>query len=252
MSFKVVIPARYASTRLPGKPLLPIAGKPMIQHVFERAQTSGAAEIIVATDDDRIASAVEGFGGDVCMTSTDHRSGTDRIAEVVKQRGWAEDEIVVNLQGDEPTMPASLVRQVAEDMATHTDAVITTLSTAITDRETLFDPHVVKVVCDAKGYALLFSRAPVPWHRDEFLHPDRPLPEVGHFQRHIGLYAYRAGFLDQYISWPPAPIEIAESLEQLRVLWHGKRIHVSEAVEAPGHGVDTGDDLKRVEKSLLG
>ena len=252
MSFKVVIPARYASTRLPGKPLLPIAGKPMIQHVFERAQTSGAAEIIVATDDDRIASAVEGFGGDVCMTSTDHRSGTDRIAEVVKQRGWAEDEIVVNLQGDEPTMPASLVRQVAEDMATHTDAVITTLSTAITDRETLFDPHVVKVVCDAKGYALLFSRAPVPWHRDEFLHPDRPLPEVGHFQRHIGLYAYRAGFLDKYISWPPAPIEIAESLEQLRVLWHGKRIHVSEAVEAPGHGVDTGDDLKRVEKSLLG
>ena len=252
MSFKVVIPARYASTRLPGKPLLPIAGKPMIQHVFERAQTSGAAEIIVATDDDRIATAVEGFGGDVCMTSTDHRSGTDRIAEVVKQRGWAEDEIVVNLQGDEPTMPASLVRQVAEDMATHTDAVITTLSTAITDRETLFDPHVVKVVCDAKGYALLFSRAPVPWHRDEFLHPDRPLPEVGHFQRHIGLYAYRAGFLDQYISWPPAPIEIAESLEQLRVLWHGKRIHVSEAVEAPGHGVDTGDDLKRVEKSLLG
>ncbi|MCG8426292.1 MAG: 3-deoxy-manno-octulosonate cytidylyltransferase [Chromatiales bacterium] len=250
MNFKVVIPARYASTRLPGKPLLPIAGKPMIQHVVERARTSGAGEIVVATDDQRIAEAVTAFDGDVCMTSAEHRSGTDRIAEVVAARGWSDDEIIVNLQGDEPTMPAALVRQVAEDMDKHPDAVVTTLSTAITDRDTLFDPHVVKVVTDHLGYALYFSRAPIPWHRDEFLHPDRPLPEVGHFQRHIGLYAYRAGFLPRYVEWPPAPLEIAESLEQLRVLWHGQRIHVSEAVEAPGHGVDTGDDLKRVEQQL--
>jgi 3-deoxy-manno-octulosonate cytidylyltransferase (CMP-KDO synthetase) len=252
MDFKVVIPARYASTRLPGKPLLLIAGKPMIQHVFERARLSGASETVVATDDQRIADVVAGFGGEVCMTSAEHRSGTDRIAEVVKRLGWADDEIVVNLQGDEPTMPGALVKQVALDMARHTDAVITTLSTTISDRDTLFDPHVVKVVTDSAGYALYFSRAPIPWHRDEFLHPDRPLPVAGHFQRHIGLYAYRAGFLEQFVNWPPAPLEIAESLEQLRVIWHGKRIHVSEAIEVPGQGVDTRDDLNRVEISLKG
>lgn len=248
--FKVVIPARYASTRLPGKPLLEIAGKPMIQHVCERAGASGAEEVVVATDDQRIAEAVRGLGFEVCMTSSVHHSGTERIAEVVERLGWPEESIVVNLQGDEPAMPAALLAQVAHDMEAHPDAVVTTLSTPILEREVLFDPHVVKVVSDGAGYALYFSRAPIPWHRDEFLHPDQPLPDNGMFARHIGLYAYRAGFLVRYVAWPPSPLERAESLEQLRVLWHGARIHVSGAVEVPGHGVDTADDLKRVEAAL--
>jgi len=250
MKFKVVIPARYASTRLPGKPLLDIAGKPMIQHVYERACGCGADEVVVATDDQRIAETVAGFGGEACMTSGAHRSGTERIAEVVSKFGWGDDTIVVNLQGDEPAMPAALLSQVALDMERHPDAVMTTLSTPIQERDLLFDPHVVKVVTDGAGYALYFSRAPVPWHRDEFLLPDQPLPENGAFARHIGLYAYRAGFLPRYIGWTPAPLEQAESLEQLRVLWHGERIHVSTATEAPGHGVDTIDDLRRVEQAF--
>lgn len=252
MKFKVVIPARYASTRLPGKPLLDIAGKPMIQHVYERACTSGAEEVVIATDDQRIADVSEGFGAEVCMTADTHLSGTDRIAEVVSKLDWADDTIVVNLQGDEPCMPATLLTQVAQDMDSHPDAVITTLSTPIYERNVLFDPHVVKVVTDGAGYALYFSRAPIPWHRDEFLFPDQPLPENGHFARHIGLYAYRAGFLPRYVDWPSAPIEQAESLEQLRVIWHGERIHVSTATEAPGHGVDTHDDLQRVAQALAG
>lgn len=250
MKFKVVIPARYASTRLPGKPLLEIAGKPMIQHVYERAQESGADEVVIATDDQRIADKAAEFGDQVCMTSARHPSGTDRIAEVVEQMKWPEDTIVVNVQGDEPTMPASLINQVARDMDSHPDAVITTLSAPIGDRDVLFDPHLVKVVTDAEGYALYFSRAPIPWHREELLHPDRPLPDTTPFDRHIGLYAYRAGFLKRYVDWPHAPLEQAESLEQLRVLWHGEKIHVSTATEEPGHGVDTQADLKRVEKEM--
>jgi 3-deoxy-manno-octulosonate cytidylyltransferase (CMP-KDO synthetase) len=250
MKFKVVIPARFASTRLPGKPLLDIAGKPMIQHVHQRAMESGAEEVVVATDDARIAERVEQFGGEVCMTSDSHRSGTDRIAEVVEKFGWADDTIVVNLQGDEPCMPPVLLTQVARDMDSHKNAVITTLSAPLTSKEKLFDPHVVKVVTDAEGYALYFSRAPIPWHRDEFLHKEQPLPEETGFSRHIGIYAYRAGFLEQYVNWPPAPIEQAESLEQLRVLWHGRRIHVSQAQEEPGHGVDTRDDLHEAHRLL--
>ncbi|MES9902430.1 MAG: 3-deoxy-manno-octulosonate cytidylyltransferase [Sedimenticola sp.] len=252
MKFKVVIPARYASTRLPGKPLLDIAGRPMIEHVYRRALESGAEEVVVATDDPRIAECVEGFGGEFCITSPTHRSGTDRIAEVVEKLAWTDETIVVNLQGDEPTMPAELLTQVARDMDTHTDAVITTLSAPLTDKQRLFDPNVVKVVTDAEGYALYFSRAPIPWHRDEFVHQERPLPEEGGFFRHIGLYAYRAGFLEEYVNWPPAPLESAESLEQLRVLWHGKRIHVSEAHVEPGHGVDTEDDLRQAALVLVG
>lgn len=250
MHFKVVIPARFASVRLPGKPLLEIAGKPMIQHVHERAIRSGAAEVVIATDDRRIADACASFGADVCMTGDQHRSGSDRIAEVVAIRGWGADEIIVNLQGDEPCMPASLIDQVAEDMHRHPAASVTTLYTGISDRRVLFDPHVVKVVCDAEGYALYFSRAPVPWHRDEFVDMDRPLPAETGFARHIGLYAYRAGYLADFVAAKPAPIEIAESLEQLRVLWHGGRIHVSEAREEPGPGVDTREDLVRVGRCL--
>lgn len=250
MAFKVVIPARYASVRLPGKPLLDLAGKPMIQHVFERANESGADEVVVATDSQEIADVCKTFAADVCMTSAEHRSGSDRIAEVVTLRNWGDDEIVVNLQGDEPCMPPELLAQVADDMKRHDSAGVTTLSATITDHNMLFDPHVVKVVTDLEGYALYFSRAPIPWHRDEFMHAESPLPKDTGFFRHIGLYAYRAGYLAQFVAWERAPIERAESLEQLRVLWHGGRIHVSGAKVDPGHGVDTRDDIQKVEAIL--
>ena len=250
MDFKVVIPARYASVRLPGKPLMEIAGKPMLEHVYARARESGAGEVVIATDDARIADTAGAFGAEVCMTGESHRSGTDRIAEVVDKMAWAKNTIVVNLQGDEPTMPAALIDQVAADMAAHEVAGVATLCAPITQRKVLFDPHVVKVVTDISGYALYFSRAPIPWHRDEFIDADGPLPEKAGFARHIGLYAYRAGYLKQFVAWEHAPIERAESLEQLRVLWHGGRIHVSQACEEPGHGVDTQADLKRVERLL--
>jgi 3-deoxy-manno-octulosonate cytidylyltransferase (CMP-KDO synthetase) len=246
VGFKVVIPARYASTRLPGKPLLEVAGKPLIRHVWERARASAADEVVVATDDPRIAAACNAFGADVALTRSDHQSGSDRIAEVVAARGWPGDALVVNLQGDEPTMPPDLIDQVAQGLARHPVANIATLAHPIDDAQALFDPHVVKVVLDAEGFALYFSRAPIPWHRDEFLGGRHSLPQQGVYLRHIGLYAYRAGFLARFVAWPPAPLELAESLEQLRVLWHGERIHVGVAAEAPGPGVDTSADLQRV------
>ncbi len=247
MEFSVIIPARHDSSRLPGKPLLEIAGRPMILHVLERAQQSGAAQVWVATDDRRIAEVVEAAGGQACMTRADHASGTDRLAEVVDQQQLADDEIVVNLQGDEPQMPESLIRQVATDMDTHQDAVVTTLYQPITRREDLFDPNVVKVVMDEQGYAIYFSRAPIPWDREQFATPETALP-TRHF-RHIGMYAYRAGFLKRYSRWERTALEQLESLEQLRVLAKGERIHLSEAMEASGHGVDTEEDLKRVRET---
>lgn len=249
--FKVVIPARYGSTRLPGKPLLPLVGKPMIQHVVERARASGAEEVVVATDDRRIQDACAAFGAEALITRAEHRSGSDRIAEVIERRGWPDAAIVVNLQGDEPTMPAALIDQVASDLARRPEVGMATLAHPIADAETLFDPHAVKVVTDAAGFALYFSRAPVPWHRDEFLGKRATLPGSVPFLRHIGLYAYRAGFLRRYVGWAPSPLELAESLEQLRVLWHGERIHVGVAKEVPGPGVDTTQDLARVA-ALLG
>ena len=227
-----------------------IGGKPMIQHVFERALESGAEQVVIATDDARIADAGRGFGAEVCMTSDQHRSGTDRIQEVATKYGWSDDTIVVNLQGDEPGMPPSLLSQVAADMADHADAAVTTLSTPIIERDVLFDPHVVKVITDQDGYAVYFSRAPIPWHRDEFIQTRSQLPGGFPFFRHIGLYAYRVGLLHRYVDWPPSPLERAESLEQLRVLWHGERIHVSVAVEVPLHGVDTESDLKQIASLL--
>ncbi len=250
MDFKLVIPARYASTRLPGKPLLKIAGKPLIQHVYERAQESAASEIIIATDDERIADFANRIDAKVCMTGSHHHSGSERITEVLEKLAWPEDTIVVNLQGDEPCMPPALVNQVAEDLEEHPAAAMATLAGSLKDRDELFDPHVVKVICDAEGYALYFSRAPIPWHRDEFLRSHHELPEGTDFRRHIGLYSYRAGFLRRYVNWTPAPIEKAESLEQLRVLWNGERIHVSRAVREPGPGVDTRDDVAKVEKLI--
>ena len=249
MDFKIVIPARYASTRLPGKPLLDIGGKPMIQWVYENACESNATAVVIATDDMRIKNAAEGFGAQVCMTSDSHRSGTDRIAEVVRTMGWPDDSIVVNIQGDEPSMPASLAYQVAQDMEQHQRADMTTLSTPISEQEQLFDPNVVKVVTDEEGYALYFSRAPIPWHRDEFASGEPALPQDTKYYRHIGLYAYRAAYLEKYINLPATKLEKAESLEQLRVLSHGGCIHVCVAEEEPGHGIDTADDLERVRQS---
>lgn len=248
--FRVVIPARYASTRLPGKPLAEIAGRPMLQHVWQRAVESGAREIVIATDDARVDAAAMAFGGTVCLTSLSHQSGTDRIAEVADRFGWPDDAIVVNLQGDEPTMPPGLLRQVAESLATHRDAAIATLAVPVRVRDELFDPNVVKVVADAAGYALYFSRAPIPWHRDSFAVATGALPPGVAFWRHLGVYAYRAGFLRRFTGWPPAPVETCEALEQLRALWQGERIHVGLAVEMPGGGVDTPEDLERVRRLL--
>jgi 3-deoxy-manno-octulosonate cytidylyltransferase (CMP-KDO synthetase) len=245
--FKVVIPARYASSRLPGKPLLLLAGRPMLQHVYERACESGAVEVVIATDDDRIAAAAQGFDADVCMTAATHASGTERLAEVVTLRDWADDEIVVNVQGDEPLLPASLIEQVAADAAGHRVAPMATLACPVLDDGEMNDPHVVKVVRDREGYALYFSRSPIPCHRDG-------PPDGVHARglRHIGLYAYRAGFLKHYAELEASPLEALEKLEQLRVLWHGIRIHVGIASAMPGHGVDTEEDLQRVEVLLSG
>jgi len=250
MTFIVIIPARYASERLPGKPLRKIGGKPMIQHVCERAVASGATEVVVATDDERIEKAVKLFGGDVCMTASSHRSGSERLAEVVALRSYADEQIVVNLQGDEPMMPPKLIHQVAQDLQAHLEADIATLYARIHCAAELFDPHIVKVVLDAEGYALYFSRAPVPWDRDTFAVTVEQLPENHEHYRHIGLYAYRAGYLKHYTSLPSSPLEQLESLEQLRVLWHGGRIHAAEAECSPGHGVDTLSDLEKTAKLL--
>jgi len=242
--FRVVIPARYASSRLPGKPLLPINGRPMIQHVYERAVQCGAREVVVATDDERIASAAAGFGAPVCMTAVDHASGTERLAEVVEQYGWETDGIVVNVQGDEPLIDPALIRQVAGDLDGHQEAVMATLAYPLESSALLNDPNVVKVVLDRDGCALYFSRAPIPFLRDA----GDAMAAGG--LRHIGLYAYRAGFLGRYRQLEPAPCEQLEKLEQLRVLWHGLKIHVSMAAHLPGPGVDTRDDLQRVERLL--
>ena len=252
MGFRVVIPARHAASRLPGKPLLPLAGRPMLAHVHDCALRSGAQTVIVATDDMRIERAARDFGAEVRMTAETHRSGTDRLAEVVATEGWAEESIVVNLQGDEPLIPPACIRQVAEALAAHPEADVATLCTPIRHPAELFDPHVVKVVRDAAEHALYFSRAPIPWHRDEFAGDPDTLPADTPFLRHIGLYAYRAGFLRDYVAAEPAPLEVAESLEQLRVLWHGGRIVVPVAVAIPGPGVDTPDDLAKVERILMG
>ncbi|HID46716.1 MAG TPA: 3-deoxy-manno-octulosonate cytidylyltransferase [Chromatiaceae bacterium] len=248
---RVVIPARYASTRLPGKPLLELAGKPMLQHVHELACRSQAQEVVIATDDERIARAADGFGARVCMTSAGHASGTARIAEVIDVMGWSDDEIIVNLQGDEPLMPVSLLNQVAQDMEHHQYADTATLAAHLEHSEQLFDPNVVKVVLDRKGYALYFSRAPIPWKRDQITWGQKVTAETARgYLRHIGLYAYRASFIREYVTWPEAPIETQESLEQLRTLWHGKRIHVSLAAEIPPAGVDTPEDLVRTASLL--
>lgn len=250
MNFNVIIPARFGATRLPGKPLVDIAGKPMIQHVYERALESGADNIIIATDDDRIMKAVEGFGAQVCLTSDQHQSGTDRIAEVAEKLGYSDDQIIVNLQGDEPLMPPKVIRQVAKSLDEHANASMATVCAKITTAAELFDPHIVKVVRDENDMAVYFSRASIPWDRDAFASTTEVLPENSIHFRHIGLYAYRVGFLHQYITWPQCNLEKMESLEQLRAIWHGHNIHVAEAIEVPLAGVDTERDLEMVKSYL--
>ena len=248
--FKVVIPARYGSTRLRGKPLLQIGDRPLIAHVIARAQESAAEEVIVATDDARIAETSLAFGAEALLTRTDHPSGADRLAEVMTRRGWEDETLIVNLQGDEPCLPAALIDQVAGDLAARAEVGMATLAFPIEEAGALFDPHVVKVVTDREGYAQYFSRAPIPWNRDEFCSGGRNLPAGVPFLRHIGLYAYRAAFLRRFLSWEPTPLERSESLEQLRVLWHGERISVALARQRPGPGVDTAEDLERVRALL--
>lgn len=249
MSFKIIIPARYASSRLPGKPLLDIGGKPMIQHVYDRACESDADAVIIATDDERIAASASAFGADVCMTGVQHRSGTDRLAEVAQARSFADDDIVINVQGDEPCLPALLINQVAADLAQHTEADMASLFSRIKQEKQVFDPNVVKVVMDGSGYALYFSRAPIPWMRDHFNKEAALPPDLPHY-RHIGLYGYRASFLKHYAELTPCLLETEESLEQLRALFHGKKIHMTEALISAGHGVDTEADLVAVREIL--
>jgi len=245
MHFRVVIPARYASSRLPGKPLADIGGRPMVLRVLERALQAGADSVVVATDDTRVQQAVEAAGYPALMTSPHHQSGTERLVEVAETLGWSDDTLVVNVQGDEPLIDPALIREAARQLVLHQDAVMATLAHPIHDHADFVNPNVVKVVADQAGYALYFSRASIPWPRDAFADGQAMPQDLGAL-RHIGLYAYRAGFLRTYASLAASPLERHEMLEQLRVLWHGYRISLGVTPTAPAPGVDTQEDLERV------
>lgn len=246
-AFKVVIPARHASTRLPGKPLLDIGGKPMVVRVAEQAAASGAQQILIATDHESILAAAVQHGFQACMTRADHASGTDRIAEVGAREGWGDDTIVVNVQGDEPLIPPALIRAVAQHLQDHSECAIATACHPVHDEASMRNPNIVKAVLDKQGNALYFSRAPIPWPRDAWAN-NQPLPPTVEVLRHIGIYAYRAGFLKAYGQLAPAPIEQTEALEQLRALYHGYRIGVTITQEAPPAGVDTEQDLLQARR----
>lgn len=245
MTFRVVVPARYASSRLPGKVLRELAGRTMLEHVWRIGCASGAADVVIATDDSRVAATASAFGADVEMTASEHQSGTDRVNEVVARRQWDDEAVVVSLQGDEPLMPPALVGQVAEVLGQRADVDIATACVAIDDAHDWASPNVVKVVRDSRGDAIYFSRASIPFDRGS---GGAWVRGVGY--RHIGLYAYRVRSLRRFSAWPPCALERAEALEQLRAQWHGMRIHVTEATVLPGPGVDTEDDLRRVERLL--
>jgi 3-deoxy-manno-octulosonate cytidylyltransferase (CMP-KDO synthetase) len=249
MKFKVVIPARYASTRLPAKPLLDLGGKPMVVRVAERALLAGAEEVWVATDHAEVRAAAELHGLSVLLTRADHQTGTDRLAEVVELRGWDDDTIVVNVQGDEPLIDPALIVQTAQQLA-GSGADIATVAHPICNAIDFFNPHIVKVVCTAALDALYFSRSPIPYARDHFSRKDgdATLPPGIPAYRHVGLYAYRAGFLRAYAKLAPSPLEAFEALEQLRALWHGFRISVTIADHLPAAGVDTPEDAERMKK----
>ena len=249
MSFTVIIPARYASSRLPRKPLADIVGKPMIQHVWKKAQQAGANRVIIATDHEEIEEVAKAFGAEVCMTSTEHNSGTERLSEVIEKMAIADDEIIVNVQGDEPLIPPVIIQQIAQNLAEN-QVNMATLAVKLETKEELFNPNCVKVVTDQKGMALYFSRAAIPFARDHFADCNDAFVASQSYLRHIGIYAYRAKFVNQYIRWQPTVLEKLESLEQLRALWYGEKIHVELAKEAPQVGVDTLEDLERVRQIL--
>ncbi len=244
--FRVVIPARYASARLPGKALLSISGKPLVQWVYERAVRSLATEVLIATDDLLIVSAAHSFGAESVMTSSTHASGTDRIAEVARIRGWPEDDIVVNVQGDEPLIPPALIDQVAEVLEANEQAHVATLATPVLSLHEFLDPNAVKVVTDAAGRALYFSRAPIPWNRDGAPSGMGSQRSFAGARRHVGIYAYRVGALVRLAALPPSTLEVSEKLEQLRALESGFEIRVAETLERPGPDVNTAADFERV------
>ena len=254
MSFTVVIPARFASTRLPGKLLLDLGGKPVLQHVYERAQESGAERVIVATDHDDIVDAVKKFSGEVVVTDIRHQSGTDRIAEVIDKIAMEDQTVVVNVQGDEPLIDPQLVKKVATNLEQYSAASIATACSKLDSVDDLVNPNIVKVVTDENGYALYFSRAPIPWHREGFaqlltkgaLDCDMESLGVCYF-RHIGIYAYRAQFLRTYVKLPQSTLEKTEALEQLRALSNGYKIHVGETLANDAIGIDTQDDYEKAK-----
>lgn len=243
--FKIVIPARYDSSRFPGKPLADIHGKPMIQHVYEAAMKSGASEVIIATDSTLIGTAAEEFGATVCMTMEQHASGTDRLCEVVDKLEWPDDTVVVNVQGDEPLTPPAIINQVAVNLINNNKAGCATLYTDLS-HEDAANPNIVKVVSDASDFAMYFSRSVIPYIRDS---SDKAIAELV-YKRHIGLYAYKVALLKSFSTMNPCELEQAEKLEQLRLMWHGTGIHVAKACSIPGHGVDTADDLERVRVAI--
>ncbi|MFV9989256.1 MAG: 3-deoxy-manno-octulosonate cytidylyltransferase [Coxiella endosymbiont of Dermacentor nuttalli] len=247
MEFRVIIPVHYNSSRLPGKVLADIAGKSMIQRVYDCALKSGAEDVVIATDDNRISKAVKDFGAMVCMTSSDHQSGTERVAEAVVALGLEDDEIVICLQGDEPLITPVAIRKLAEDLCEHDNVKVASLCTPITDIDDLFNSNTTKVVLNRRNYALYFSHAPIPWNRFTFNSKENIKLNSSHF-RHVGIYAYRAGFLGEYLSWDSCPAENLEALEQLRILWHGGRIHMVVIKEKCLPGVDTEEDLQRVRE----
>lgn len=243
--YHIVIPARYASSRFPGKPLQEINGKTMLQHVYQVAEKSSAKSIVIATDDQRIFDIAKTFCDQVLMTSDQHQSGTDRLAEVCRIKKWSDQEIVVNLQGDEPLTPPELLDQVAQNIHENALASISTLSTPISTVDELHDANIVKVVSDINGYALYFSRASIPFQRD-----NKNLNISDHYQRHLGIYAYRVSFLNAYSEMPQCHLETLEKLEQLRAMYHGHKIHIQQAVKLPGPGIDTPEDLQKIHTIL--
>ena len=255
MSFTVIIPARYASSRLPGKILKDIHGQTMLERVYRGVKKSSARSIIIATDDQRIIDEAQRIGADVCLTSTAHESGTQRLSEVVLQRDIAEESIIVNVQGDEPFLPASCIEQVANLLIEDTQAEMATLCTPLLDKDDIFDRNVVKVITNHKDYAMYFSRAPIPWNRDQWNRDQwsgdeyrngnesaTHIPQQNTY-RHIGLYAYRARFIQTYVNYPACSLEQMEKLEQLRALWYGHNIKVAQAIDVPGPGIDSEADL---------
>jgi 3-deoxy-manno-octulosonate cytidylyltransferase (CMP-KDO synthetase) len=246
MEFNIIIPARLNSTRLKEKALLKIKNKTMLQHVYERGLESGAERVIIATDNKSIAQEAESFGASVCMTSSDHQSGTERLAEAVVALGFDDNDIIVNLQGDMPLIPPSVVKAAANDLDQHDNVKVSTIAVPIQNTEELFNPDVVKVVMTRRNYALYFSRAPIPWDRDQFNHDQKHIKLKNLYFRHVGIYAYRAGFLNNYMEAEPSPYTSIEALEQLQILWHGGRIHVLPSKEKIPHSVDTQKDLEKM------